>query len=320
MNGKKADISVIIVSWNVKDFLKKCLQSIYGFTKGVDFEVFVVDNDSKDNTVAMVKSEFPQVNLTANHENLGFGKANNIALNKCIGRYILFLNPDTELMGNSLQAMVRFMDEHSAVDAIGCKLLCSDMSVQYSTRHFPSIFTDLMENLYLDAVFPRSAFFNRYKMGFWAHDRMREIDVPYGACLLVKRTILRDAGYFDERFFMYYDEIDLCYRIKKARGRIYFVPDIEIIHYSSQSYKQIMSQCDRWKARSKLLFFKKCYGWPGIAALIFNLTLNTMIVWSIISIMHYIFKRPRDLDYFKRYVSFMWGEYVKYLKKGKSRC
>ena len=314
------DISVIIVSWNVKDFLRKCLQSIYGLTKGVDFEVFVVDNDSGDNTAAMVKSEFPQVDLTANHENLGFGKANNIALNKCTGRYILFLNPDTELVDNSLQAMVRFMDADPTADAIGCKLIFSDGSVQYSTRYFPSIFTDLMENLYLDAIFPRSTFFNRYKMGFWAHDRMREIDVPYGACLLVKKTILQDVGYFDEQFFMYYDEIDFCYRIKKARGRIYFVPDIEIIHHSNKSYNQIMSQCDRWKARSKLLLFKKCYGGLGIAALIFNLTLNTMIVWSILSITHYIFKRPRDLDYFKRYVLFVWGEYIKYLKPGKSRC
>lgn len=320
MSGKKTDISVIIVSWNVKDFLRKCLQSIYRLTEGVDFEVFVVDNHSKDSTAAMVKDEFPQVNLTVNHENLGFGKANNIALNKCAGRYILFLNPDTELVDNSLQAMVRFMDAYPAADAIGCKLVFSDGSVQYSTRYFPSVFTDLMENLYLDAIFPRSTFFNRYKMGFWAHDRMREIDVPYGACLLVKMTVLQDVGYFDEQFFMYYDEIDLCYRIKKARGRIYFVPDIKIIHHSNKSYNQIMSQCDRWKCRSKLLLFKKYYGGLGIAALVFNLTLNTMIVRSILSITHYIFKRPRDLDYFKRYISFMWGEYIKYLKKEKIQC
>lgn len=318
MNGKRPDISVVIVSWNVKDLLIKCLQSVYMLTKELDFEVFVVDNNSKDNTVSMVKDEFPQVNLIANQENLGFGKANNIALKKSRGRYVLLLNPDTELIDNSLWAMVRFMDEHPAADAIGCKLLCSDGSVQYSARHFPSVFTDLMENLYLDAVFPQNAFFNRYKMGFWAHDRMREIDVPYGACLLARRTTLEKTGYFDERFFMYYDEIDLCRRIKKARGRIYFVPDIKVIHHGNQSYIQAVLRCDQSRCRSKLLFFEKYYGKFGIAVLIFNLALNTMIVWGILSLAHYIFRRPRDLDYFKKYVAFMREEYRNYLRTNKT--
>jgi len=308
------DISVVIVSWNVKDFLRKCLSSIYRFTEGLDFEVFVVDNNSSDNTAAMVKEEFPQVRLIANQENLGFSRANNLALNKCAGRYILFLNPDTELIENSLKMMAEFMGAHPEVTALGCKLVFPDGSLQHSSRYFPSPFTDLMENLYLDAIFPYSGFFNRYKMGFWSHDRMREIDVPYGACLLVRKETLDKIGFFDERFFMYYDEIDLCYRIKKARGKIYFVPDIKVVHYGNKSYKQAALQCDRWKLRSKLLFFEKHYGSFGVAALIFGLVLNTIIVWSILSASHYIFRRPRELGYFKGCIRLIWDEYIQYLK------
>ncbi|MDD5679709.1 MAG: glycosyltransferase family 2 protein [Candidatus Omnitrophica bacterium] len=316
---KKTDISVVIVNWNVRDFLKKSLESIYRFTEDVDFEVWVVDNNSSDGSGEMVAKEFPQVHLIANKENLGFSRANNMALTKSNGRYVLLLNPDTELIDNSLKAMTMFMDDHADIDAIGCKLIFPDGSLQYSARHFPSLFTDFMESLGLDGAFPKSAFFNYYKMGEWDHDDMRPIDVPYGASLLIRRNTLEKIGFMDERFFMYYDEIDLCYQIKKNGGKIYFIPDIKIIHNSNRSSNQIPLSCAEWKLTSKLLFYEKNYGSWSVFALFFNLVLHSIIIWGIFPVTSLFFKHPHDINYFKEWARFTWRVYVRYLKTRHTR-
>ena len=277
MTNKIPDISIVIVNWNVRDLLKKCLESIYKYSRDVSFETFVVDNNSSDGSPAMIRSDFPQVILTENRENFGFARANNQALAKCSGRYVLFLNPDTELIDNSIKAMVQFMDASPGASALGCKLIYPDGTLQHSCRHFPSIFTDLMESLCLDWLFPKNKFFNYYKIGLWQHDTVKSVDVPYGACLLVRKKALEDVGFMDERFFMYYDEIDLCYRIKKAGGKVYFTPDITVIHYANSSSSQAPLEMERYKSRSKFLFFKKHYGILAVAALFFNLAIRSLI-------------------------------------------
>ncbi len=308
------DISIIIVSWNVKDFLRKCLSSIYRFTEGLEFEVFVVDNNSSDGSSGMVKSEFPQVRFVENSSNLGFSSANNQALKISSGRYRLLLNPDTEITDNAFKKMVEFMDAREEIDALGCRLLLGDGSLQRSCRHFPSLFTDFMETFYLDSIFPNSGFFNYYRMGDWAHNDTREVDHVYGACLLVRGSVFERLGYLDEKLFMYYDEIDLCFRIKKSGGKVYFTDKISIIHHSNKSSDQDRIACEHYKHNSRLSFFKKHYGLLSVYALSINLAVKTFMVWIIFGMTHFLLKYPRDIDHFKSPIRIMWYENIKFFK------
>ena len=317
MTNKIPDISIIIVNWNVKDYLKRCLASIFKHTKDLAFELCVVDNASTDGSQDMVKNDFPQVRLIENRKNLGFAASNNMALKECVAKYVLLLNPDTELVDNSLKAMVEYMNAHTEAGCIGCKLFFEDGSLQHSCRTFPSIFTDLMDNLFLDWIFPRSTFFNRYRMGYWSHDYVREVDVPAGACLMVRYDIIRSIGFFDARFFLYYDEIDLCYRIKKGGWKIFFVPYMNIVHHSNQSSKQIPLDIVRWKNRSKLLFFEKHYGKWSIALLVLSLAMRGFIVRILCPISWLLFRRPRDNDYIRNDLAVDWWEYMKFIRQGR---
>jgi len=262
----------------------------------------------------MVKREFPDARLIINGRNVGFAGANNQAIKECIGRYILFMNPDMELIDNSLKSMVEFMDAHQNIDAIGCKLLSSDGSLQTSCRRFPSLFIDLIESLYLDNIFQESGFFNRYRMADWAHDDFREVDQPYGACLLFKQDVFKKVGLMDERFFMYYDEVELCYRIKKNGGSIYFLPQIKMIHHGNKSSIQAGAQIERWKLRSRLLFFQKRYGSYSFWILLVNLIMRSMVVLVIFQLTHLLFGRPRDVGYFKDPLMVIWSEYINFFK------
>lgn len=309
------DVSIVIVSWNVRDRLRACLGSIYRFTSGIEFEVFVVDNNSADGSADMVSAEFPDVRLIRNKDNRGFAKANNQALRDCAGRYALLLNPDTELVDNACKAMVDFMEANPDAEALGCRLLHGDGSLQPSCRRFPSLFIDLMETFYLDSLFPKSGIFNRYRMGGWDHSHTREVDQPYGACLLVRRNALDRVGLMDERFFMYYDEIDLCYRIKRSGGRVYFSNVATVIHHANESSKQASVQCERYKDRSRLLFFAKRYGRPVVFLLAFNLAIKTALVWMVFGLSHRLFGRPRDLGHFKAPILIMWGEIAAFFKR-----
>ena len=314
MNQHKVDISVVIVNWSVRNLLKRCLESIYKFTQDVSFEVFVVDNNSTDGSQEMVSKEFPQVTLIVNTTNRGFAAANNQGFRLAEGRYTLMLNPDTELNHNAIKAMVEFMDQHPKINVIAPRLTFADGSLQHSCRHFPTFFTDLMESLLLDEICAKNKIFNWYKMGLWPHDKMREVDQPYGACLMFRTEDLKRLGFMDERFFMYYDEVDLCLRLKKAAGKIFFLPQISIIHHGNCSSKQIPDICHRWKLQSKIRFFAKHYGAIGIMSLFFNLILETILVYGIFSVSHAIIRRPRNLRYFKAVLKSIWGEYIDFLR------
>lgn len=313
MMSEDRDVSIIIVSWNVKEFLKRCLGSVYRFTEGVNLEVFVVDNHSLDESPEMVKRDFPAVRLIENRENRGFSAANNEALSRASGRYVLLLNPDTELVDNACKKMMDFMDSRKDADGLGCRLISGDGRLQPSCRHFPSVFTDIMETFYLDSLFPRSGFFNYYRMGSWDHKGTRRVDVVYGACFMVRREIFSRIGLLDEGLFMYYDEIDLCYRIKRAGGSIYFTDDVTVIHYANKSSSQDSTACERYKDASRLRFFAKHYGIYSVYFLMLDLAIQTFLVWVLGGVSHLIFRRPRDLDYIKRPIRIMWGEHMRFI-------
>ncbi len=309
------DLSIVIVNWNVKDFLKECLASVYRFSQDLEFEVFVVDNNSSDGSREMVARDFPKTLLIANSDNLGFSKANNRALEKCRGRYVLLLNPDTEILDNAMKNMVDYMDRRDTIDCLAPQLIYPDWSVQRSCRHFPSFFTDLMENLFLDSFFSKSMFFNRYRMGAWPHDRARFVDQPYGACLLFRAEVFKKIGLMDERFFMYYDEVDLCYRLKKAGGKIYFLPAIKIVHHTNKSSSQVSIPCEHYKYRSKFLFFEKHYGRWSLGVLGFTLFLREVLISVVFPVTRLVLRRPRDISYFKQYSKIAWQEYAFVLRR-----
>ncbi|MBU0671596.1 MAG: glycosyltransferase family 2 protein [Candidatus Margulisbacteria bacterium] len=267
------DLSIIIVSWNVKDLLEECLNSILLNKDGLNVEVFVSDNLSADGTAEMVKAKFPQVIYIQNKSNLGFTKANNRAFVKAQGKYIFFLNPDTVVQPQALSRLVKFMDEHKDCGALGPRLLNADGTLQLSCRTFPTLETQLYTTLFLDVLFPSSKLFGQHLMSFWQHDELKEVDQPMGSALLVRKETLDKVGAFDENIFIWYDEVDLCKRIKQAGLKIFFLPDAQIIHYGGQSFgqwkgiKQSLRGAYIWR-KSRNYFFKKHYGFWTVPILI----------------------------------------------------
>lgn len=253
------DLSVSIVNYNTKEFLRKCLKSIYENTHKISFEAFVVDNNSKDGSTKMVKKEFPQVNLIENEMNVGFAKANNQAIKKSSSRYILLLNSDTIILPNSLDMMKSFMDHHPQTGALGCKLLNPDMTLQPSCREFPSFMTLLFESTFLDQLFPSNKTIGRYKLSSWNHNETREVDQPMGACLMVRKKTVEEIGLLDEGFYMFFEEVDWCYRIKKRDWKIYFLPKAKVIHYGGRSVGKINFKMFFSWHKSRYRFFKKRY-------------------------------------------------------------
>ena len=252
-------VSLVIVNYNSKEFLRKCLKSIYENTHKISFEVFVVDNNSKDESTKMVKKEFPQVNLIKNEINVGFAKANNQAIRKSGGRYILLLNSDTLVLPNSLNMMKSFMDHHPQAGALGCKLLNPDMTLQPSCREFPGFITLLFESTFLDQLFPSNKIIGRYNLSSWDHNRIREVDQPMGACLMVRKKIIDEIGLLDEGFHMFFEEVDWCYRIKKRGWKIYFLPKARVIHYGGQSIRKANFKMFLSWHKSRYRFFRKRY-------------------------------------------------------------
>ncbi|MXW64701.1 MAG: glycosyltransferase [Bacteroidetes bacterium SB0662_bin_6] len=233
------DLSVVIVNYNVREFLEQALRSVFRAQADLNMEVFVVDNNSVDGSPAMVHTHFPEVHLIANPDNAGFSAANNQAIRKARGRYVLVLNPDTIVQENTLVTLVRFLDEHPDAGAAGCKILHPDGTFALESRRaFPTPRVAFFRMIGLAALFPRSAVFGRYNMTHLPENETAEVDALSGSCMMLRRAALAEAGLFDEEFFMYGEDIDLCYRIQQARWKIYYTPETEIIHYKGQSTRK----------------------------------------------------------------------------------
>ncbi|RFM23507.1 MAG: glycosyltransferase [Candidatus Thermochlorobacter aerophilum] len=235
-------LSVVIVSYNVKTFLEQCLRSVLKAAEGIESEIFVVDNNSVDGTEAMLMAKFsclPNVHLIFNRENLGFSKANNQALRRCRGRYVLVLNPDTLVQEDTFRKMIAFMEQDPTIGAAGCKLLNADGSFQLSCRRsFPTPEVSFYKIIGLSALFPQSRRFARYNLTYLPIDATYEVDALMGAFMFIRREVLEQVGLFDESFFMYGEDLDLCYRIKQAGWKIYYYHETQIIHYKGESTKK----------------------------------------------------------------------------------
>lgn len=237
-------LSVVTVSWNVVGLLRRCLQTLSEELTNIaeKVEVFVIDNASADGSAQMVNTEFPQFHLIANDSNRGFAIANNQALKLSDSEYVLLLNPDTEVQPGALATLINFLDHNPQAAIVAPQLLNSDGSIQRSCREFPTFAGMLYELLGLSKMFPNHPLFGRYKMLEFNHDYCRQVDQPEGACLMMRRTVIDQVGMLDEGFFMLFEEVDWCYRIKKANWQIWFTPEAKVIHHYGQSIKQVKAK------------------------------------------------------------------------------
>lgn len=251
------DVSVVIVSWNTKDILQNCLKSVYEQSHNISFEVIVVDNASSDGSAEMIKKDFPQVILTENSKNCGFAAANNQGIAIAKGRYVLLLNSDTIVLDGAIEKILYFADTHPESAVVGCRVLNPDRTLQPTCFMFPSILNMFLSSTYLYKLFPKSRFFGRERMTWWNGNDVREVDVVRGCFMFVRQNAIQQVGSIDERFFMYAEETDWCYRFKKTSWKVMFTPAGEIIHFGGQSSRQMPAQMTLQLRGSILLFMKK---------------------------------------------------------------
>jgi len=270
------DLSISIVNWNTRELLKKCLKSIYQNTQQIKYEIFVVDNASIDHSVEMVKSDFPQVNIIKNKENVGFSKANNQAFKKSKGRYFLLLNSDIVVFSYTFDRMVEFMDLHPEVGIVGCKLLNPDGTFQYSCGEFHSISKILISKIIPVNNFTKK-WLSKYLLHYWDFSGVREVDWVTGACLMAKREAINEVGLLDENIFMYFEDNDWCYRMKKKGWKVYFIPQATVLHLGGQSIKKVYEKIAIESLMSKYYFYRKHYGRVRLWMLKMLQILNSML-------------------------------------------
>ena len=252
------DLSIIIVNWNTKNLLANCIQSIKDTAKRISYEIFVVDNFSSDGSPLHVESNFPYVTLIKNQENLGFGRANNQGYALSKGKYILFLNSDMAVNNNCLDEMYDFMEKNPAIGASSCKLVFPDGTLQHSCRTFPTFKTIFLMLLGLRFFFPRKKIFRDYLMLDWDHSDIREVDQIMGSFMFLRRDVIEDVGGFDEQFWMYFEEVDLCLRIKASGWKIVHYPHVTSVHFLSKSSEQWSPLKRTYEyQKSSLKYFKK---------------------------------------------------------------
>ncbi len=269
-------LSVVIVNYNVKHFLEQCLISVKKAMEQLESEVFVVDNNSVDGSVEMVREKFPNVKLIANNQNLGFAKANNQAIRKAKGEYILLLNPDTVVEDNTFSKVVAFMDSHPDAGGLGVKMVDgSGKFLPESKRGLPTPATAFYKIFGLSALFPHSKRFSRYHLGFLDENKTHRVDVLAGAFMLLRKSVLDEMGLLDEDFFMYGEDIDLSYRITRAGYNNYYFPETRIIHYKGESTKKSSVNYVLVFYRAMVIFAKKHFSAKraGIFAFFINIAI-----------------------------------------------
>lgn len=264
----RPDVSIVVVSFNTRDLLRRCLQTVEAESGGLSVETLVVDNVSRDGSADMVESEFPQVKLIRSDVNLGFAGANNRAFPLATGRYVVLLNSDAFLRPGALARSVQYMDADPRIGLGGARLVGRDDSWQPSARMFPSPLLEFYMLSGLSARFPRSRVFGRMDRTWADQNEPAEVDWVPGAFSIIRADVLRQVGYFDEQFFLYFEEVDLCRRIRRAGYKICYWPDVVVEHWGGESSKTVErlavsksgTQLTLWRMRSELLFYRKHHG------------------------------------------------------------
>ncbi len=251
-------LSIIIVNYNSSDFLKKCLASLYQSKPTTPFGVLVVDNNSSDNSVGMLKRDFPQVTLIENKENIGFARANNQALQKCQGEFVLFLNPDTLLLHGSIDALVETMQKENKVGVLGCRLINEDGTLQLSWGRMVNLSNEFWQRFISRRYEKGNRLIARY-----LQRKSRQPHHPHwvtGACMIARQQALKEVGDFDQNFFMFLEDVDLCHRMRKRGWEILYTPSTEVIHLRGKSMETNRARALKAYRKSQLHFYRKHYG------------------------------------------------------------
>lgn len=260
--------SVIIVSFNTREILRSCLTCLFSVTQNLNIEVIVVDNNSRDESAKMVEQDFPVVKLIHSGVNLGFAAANNLGFKEACGEFILLLNPDALLAPDALHKAMAHMLADPSIGMGGARLLDMAGRMQPSARRYPSLLNEMLVLSGLAARFPQSRFFGRFDRTWDDSDQAVRVDWVPGAFALIRTSALEAVGPFDERFFLYYEEVDLCRRLNQAGWSIWYWPDVVVKHWGGESSKTVEhvefsssgSQLTLWRMRSALLYYRKHHG------------------------------------------------------------
>jgi GT2 family glycosyltransferase len=254
------DLSIVVVSWNTKEILIQCLEALARELASFHAEVFVVDNASTDGSPQAVKEKFPQVKLICNEKNLGFAKANNIALRQCTGEYIGLVNSDIIVLEDCFRRMMDFAETHPEIGMLGPKILNPDGTLQHSCMGYPTLWNSFCRAFALDSFFPKTQLFGDRLMTFWPHDAVRSVEVLNGCFWMVRKEALDRVGVLDEEFFFYGEDIDWCKRFRYAGWDVVFSPGAEAIHYGGASSSSAPIRFYLEMQRADMRYWRKHHG------------------------------------------------------------
>ncbi len=258
--SKAVDVSIVIVSWNTRDILRNCLQSIFSEARRVAFEIILVDNHSADGSADMVATEFPQVRLIRNADNLGFAAANNQGIAVASGRYVLLLNSDTVILDGAIDKAVHYADSRPRAAVVGCHTLGPKGNLQYNCFQFPSLLNLALSLTRLQTMFWYNRFFGRARLGWWDYSTERAVDAVAGCFMLARRAAIDEVGPMSEEYFMYSEDTDWCWRFRRAGWHVMYTPDATIRHLGRCSSSQAPMDMHLLERRSLLMFLEKKSG------------------------------------------------------------
>jgi len=264
-----SELSILIVTWNSRATIRDCLNSIQNTCQKLDYEVLVWDNVSTDETVRIIQTEFPDVQLFRSQKNLGFAEGNNRLIEKTNSDYILFLNPDTVIIDNSVIKMLEYLKSSSSVAALGPKLLYSDSTFQLSYAKFPNLASEFFTKIYQRSANQKRSVLLKFLERNSAETK--EVDWISGACFMTRKKVLQDTGQFDKNFFLYFEDADLCYRMK-SKGKIIYFPESQVVHVVGSSTKSQNLQTEYHYRKSQLYYYRLHN--EGISNLILKLYLS----------------------------------------------
>jgi len=256
------EASIIIVNWKVKPLLESCLRSVYRYTQGVSFEVIVVDNDSRDGSIEMVATRFPGAIIIGNNRNTGFAAACNAAIGQSSGEFVLLLNPDCELKDDAVSKMTSWLRAHPEASILGPRIENPDSSLQVSVSRFPTLTSQIMIMLKVHNIAPELPALKNYFASDFDYSREAIIDQVKGAALMIRRSAIEQIGLLDEKFFIWYEEVDWCKRAKDAGLQAWYAPAASIMHHGGASFGQVFGPPrQRMLNRSMRHYMLKHHGW-----------------------------------------------------------
>lgn len=294
-------VSIVIVNWKTPELLAVLLDSIEREDEEHDsFEILVVDNNSQDGSVEMLKSRFPHAKLTENTDNVGFSRGCNQVIPEARGKYVLLLNPDTQITKNAVSRLAKFLDDNPDCGAVGPKVLNSDGTLQLACRRsFPSIKASFFRLTYLSKVFPKSKFFAEYNLTHANPDEQLEVDALSGSCMMVRKSVIDKIGLLDEDIFMFGEDIDWCWRIKEQSLRVVYLPESVIYHVHGASYRHRPLQATINLHKGMHVFYKKHLAkkyWAPFNILVYAAIWSRALLFILVNQIRGLLPRRRGLS------------------------